>query len=295
MSSTVEIIPTGAALGADVAGFDINAMREADFAVIRAAWMEHLVLRVRGQEFDDAAQLAFGRGFGPLELSPRALLTGKGWYPDMPEMSRISNIIDKDGKKTGSLGHGDAYWHSDMNYLEEPPMGSMLHAIQATTQGGGETRFCNMYMALETLPSDLRRAIEGKTLKHEKVHSSDGTIRPGLKDPGTDDVRRIPGPIHPMIMTHPETDREVLYLGRRINGYIMGLPVDESNELLDRIWDHATQEEFVWEQAWRTGDMIVWDNRTVMHARNGFGQDDERLMHRLVLKGTQPFYAPLAA
>ena len=294
-NSTVEVIPTGAALGADVAGFDINAMNESDIVILRAAWMEHLVLRVRGQEFDDAAQLAFGRGFGPLELSPRALLTGKGWYPDMPEMSRISNIINNDGKKTGSLGHADAYWHSDMNYLEEPPMGSMLHALKVPTRGGGETRFCNMYMALETLPSDLHRAIEGKTLKHEKVHSSDGTIRPGLKDPGTDDVRRIPGPIHPMIMTHPETGRDVLYLGRRINGYIMGMPVDESDDLLDRVWDHATQEEFVWEQEWRTGDMIIWDNRTVMHARNGFAADDPRLMHRLVLKGTQPFYAPLAA
>lgn len=294
-TSTVEIIPTGAALGADITNFDINAMTEADFAAIRAAWMEHLVLRIRGQDFDDETHLAFGRGFCPLELSPKALLTGKGWYPNMPELSRITNIVDKKGKKTGSLGSSEAYWHTDMNYLEEPPMGSMLHALQVPSKGGGETRFCNMYMALETLPPDLHRAIDGKTLKHEKVHSSDGTIRPGLKDPGTDDVRRIPGPIHPIIMTHPETGRDVLYLGRRINGYIMGMPVDESNDLLDQLWAHATQEEFVWEQNWQVGDMILWDNRTVMHSRKGFGRDDPRLMHRLVLKGTQPFYAPLAA
>jgi taurine dioxygenase len=294
-NSTVEVIPTGAALGADVTGFDIAALTEADFTVLRAAWMEHLVLRVRGQKFDDDTHLAFGRGFGPLELSPRALLTGRGCYEDKPEFSRITNIVDDDGKKTGSLGHADAYWHTDMNYLEEPPMGSMLHALQVPTLGGGETRFCNMYLALETLPDNLRRAIDGKTLKHEKVHSSDGTIRPGLKDPGTDDIRRIPGPIHPMVMTHPETERDVLYLGRRINGYIMGMPVEESNDLLDQVWAHATREEFVWEQQWQNGDMIIWDNRTVLHARNGFAANDLRLMHRLVLKGTQPFYAPVAA
>ncbi|MBL4721192.1 MAG: TauD/TfdA family dioxygenase [Alphaproteobacteria bacterium] len=294
-NSKIEVIPSGGALGADVSGFDINAMSAADFDIIRAAWLEHLVLRVRGQDFDDPVQIEFGRGFGPLELSPRALLTGQGWYPDMPEMSRITNIRGEKGEKTGSLGHGDAYWHTDMNYLEEPPMGSLLHALQVPQDGGGETRFCNMYLALETLPAELRRAIDGKTLKHEKVHSSDGTIRPGLKDPGTDDVRRIPGPIHPMIMTHPDTERDVLYLGRRINGYIMGMPVRESDDLLDQIWAHATQEKFVWEQNWRVGDMIMWDNRSVMHSRKAFGRDDARLMHRLVLKGTQPFHAPLAA
>ena len=291
-SSAVEVIPSGSTLGADIVGFDINDMCEADFAAIRAAWMKHLVLRVRGQDFDDTAHLEFGRGLGPLELSPRALLTGKGWYRDMPEMSRISNIVDANGKKTGTLGHGDAYWHTDMNYLEEPPMGSLFHALQVPDHGGGENRFCNMYAALATMPVDLRRAIDGKTLKHEKVHSSDGTIRAGLKDPGTDDVRRIPGPIHPMIMTHAETGRDVLYLGRRINGYIMGMPVEESDELLDRVWTHATQEEFVWEQNWQVGDMIIWDNRAVMHSRKAFGSDDSRLMNRLVLKGTQPFYAP---
>jgi taurine dioxygenase len=173
-----------------------------------------------------------------------------------------------------------------MNYLEEPPMGSMLHALKISSVGG-ETGFCNVYQALESLPTELRRAIDGKTLKHEKVHSSDGTVRAGLKDPGTDDVRKIRGPIHPMIMTHPEIGRDVLYLGRRINGYIMGMPVDESNDILDQVWERATQDEFTWE----LGDMIMWDNRSVMHRRNSFGVDP-RLMHRIVIEGTQPFYVP---
>ena len=289
--SNVEVIPTNATLGADIVGFDINNTTDEDFSTIREAWMKYLVLRIRGQEFDDDAHLAFGRGFGDLELSPRALLTNDPWYPEYPELSRITNIVDENGKATGTLGSGEAYWHSDMNYLEEPPMGSMLHGLKIPS-AGGETGFCNMYKALETLPAELRGAIDGKTLKHEKVHSSDGTVRAGLKDPGTDDVRKIPGPIHPMIMTHPETGRDVLYLGRRINGYIMGMPVDESNDILDQVWDHATQDEFSWEQSWQLGDMIMWDNRSVMHRRNSFGVDDPRLMHRIVIEGTQPYYAP---
>ncbi len=124
--SRVKVMPMNSALGADIIGFDINNMSDLDFAAIRAAWMKHLVLRARGQEFDDDTHLAFGRGFGDLELSPKALLTGVAWYTDYPELSRITNSVDKDRGKTGTLGNTEAYWHTDMNYLEEPPMGSML-------------------------------------------------------------------------------------------------------------------------------------------------------------------------
>jgi taurine dioxygenase len=134
--SRVEVIPVKGALGADIIGFDINNVSDEDFSTIRAVWMKYLVLRIRGQKFDDDAHLAFGRGFGDLELSPKALLTGVAWHPDYPELSRITNIVDKDGKKTGTLGNAEAYWHTDMNYLEEPPMGSMLHAFQLPSKGG---------------------------------------------------------------------------------------------------------------------------------------------------------------
>jgi taurine dioxygenase len=178
-----------------------------------------------------------------------------------------------------------------MNYLEEPPMGSMLHALKVPNKGG-ETGFCNMYMALETMPLEIRKSIDGKTLKHDKIHSSDGSIRAGLKDPGTADIRKFPEPIHPMVMTHPETQREVLYLGRRINAYIMGMPVNESNDLLDQIWQYSTQDKFTWHQSWQVGDVIMWDNRSVMHRRNDFSQHDPRLVHRLVVEGSRLYSAP---
>ncbi len=163
--------------------------------------------------------------------------------------------------------------------------GQHAHALKVPSKGG-ETGFFNMYMALEKMPLKIRKSIDGKTLKHEKVHSSDGSIRAGLKDPGTDDIRKFPGPIHPMIMTHPETQREVLYLGRRINAYIMGMPVDESNDLLDQIWQYSTQDKFTWHQSWQVGETIMWDNR------NEFSRHDPRLMHRLVVEGSRPYYAP---
>jgi taurine dioxygenase len=107
--SRVKVIPMNSALGADIIEFAINTMSDLDLAAIRAAWMKHLVLRARGQEFDDDTHLAFGRGFGDLKLSPRALLTGVAWYPDYTELSRVTNIVDKDGKKTGTLGNAEAY------------------------------------------------------------------------------------------------------------------------------------------------------------------------------------------
>ncbi len=281
--------PTGAALGADIAGFSINAMTTSDADFIRTAWLDHLVLRFRGQVFGNEEQVKFTRYFGELEFSPRALLTGKEMVPGYPEVGVITNLKDENGKPLGTLGSGECVWHTDMSYIEKPPTASILHALEIPPHGG-MTEFLNMYMALETLPSHLLRRIEGRMLKHENVTLSDGSRRVGMEDqiPDSDDVRDWNGPLHPIIRIHPETKRKCLFLGRRVHAYIDGMSVEESEETLDEIWQHTTQPELVWTQVWEVGDLILWDNRCVMHRRDPFDASTRRVMHRTQLKGERP-------
>ncbi len=285
--SGIQVIPTGTALGADITGFNINAINDADAAFIHQAWLDHLVLRIRGQQFGDDVHLAFARQFGELDLCPPAKFA-KPYLPDYPEMSCITNLKDKDGKPLGSLANYECLWHTDMSYIDSPPTGSVLHAIEIPPSGG-ETSFANMYMAYETLPDDIRTRIDLLKIKHDPTFTSDGKLRLGFTEPETTDVRELPGPLHPIARTHPDTGRKALYLGRRKNSYIDGLELEESEALLYTLWAHASQEKFSWTQNWQVGDLIMWDNRCCMHRRNAFDDNDRRLMHRTVIQGDRPF------
>lgn len=284
----VQVMPSGAALGADVTGFDVHGVTDAEFDAIHRAWLDHLVLRFRGQEFDDRAHLEFARRFGTLDLSPHTRFAGQAWMPEFPEMSRITNI-QVNGRATGSLGDGELVWHTDMSYLDLPPTGSLLHALEVPADGG-DTGFLNMYRALETLPAGLRAAIDGRRIKHDQTQNSSGQVRAGLDDIAYDDVRDVPGAVHPIARTHPDTGRKALYLGRRARAYVMDMPVDESEDLLDALWAHATgNPDFAWAQQWRQGDMVLWDNRCAMHRRDAFDPSQHRLMHRTVILGDRPY------
>lgn len=286
VGSHVRVSPTGAPLGADVSGFDMKRITPQDCEAIRRAWLDHLVIRIRGQDFDDDDHVRFMRLFGDCGGTPLSVFTGKDHIGTHPEISRITNIR-VDGKPIGSLGAGELVWHTDMSYLDEPPSASMLHAIEIPPVGGN-TCFLNMYRAYETLPADLRREIEGRRIKHEGVHSSNGDIRPGTRPPASGDVRDYPGAWHPIVRTHPDTGRKALFLGRRINAYVEDLPVPDSERLLDALWAHACQPQFVWVQEWQLGDLVMWDNRCTMHRRDAFDDNERRLMHRIVVRGERP-------
>ena len=287
--SDVGVVPTGAALGADVVDFDMGDFDDTAYAVIRKAWLDHLVIRIRGQDFGDPEHVKFARRFGQLEIAPTTMFTGKTLIPEIPEMYRVTNK-KVDGELIGTLGDGELSWHTDMSYIEEPPTASLLHALEVPPAGaGGNTSFLNMYMAYDTMAGGLRQRIEGRLVKHEAVHSSDGRVRDGMAKLDTVDVRDYPGTIHPAVRTHPETGRKALYLGRRLNAHVVGLAVEESEALLDEVWAHSENPEFTWTQEWQASDMVMWDNRCVMHRRDAFDPKSIRLMHRLALKGDRPY------
>jgi len=283
----MDTIPTGGPLGAEITGIDLaKPVSEVDREVIFDAYIQNLVLLFRGQSlgFDDLLRLR--EVFGPPGQSANQLLGlgRKKYYPDeVPdEITIISNIKEPDGRQRGALGNDEAYWHTDSSFTEVPISASLLHAIEVTDEGG-ETAFLDMYKAYEDLPPDLAARIDGKYCNHSKVHSSNGVKRPEFAD--VTDPSKAPGVRHPIVRTHPVTRRKCLFLGRRLNSYIVGLSLEESEDLLDALWAHTCQDKYVWEHKWKVGDLLVWDNRCTMHHRNAFPTTARRLMHKSITAG----------
>jgi taurine dioxygenase len=276
--------PTGAALAADIEGVDLaGALAPETVAAIKQAWCDNLVLRFRGQNLSDDDLMRFSRQIGELDWAPVAATN------DAPEgreyVMVVSNVVEN-GQPIGQLGNYEALWHTDMSYIDAPPMASALYSLEAPPSGG-DTGFCNMYLALETLPAELRRAIDGKTCIHDASRNSAGELRRGYVD--APDASQTVGAVHPIVRTHPATGRKALFLGRRRNAYITGLPLAESEALLDALWEHSMKPEFAWYQQWRPGDLILWDNRCVMHRRDAFDPAARRVMHRTQIKGDRPY------
>lgn len=268
-------------LGVEVAGIDASQpISDATFATVRALWIQHLVVRIRGQHLSDPQLMAFSRCFGELD-PPGPNPQGQPYLPEFPELNVISNIKNA-GTPVGGLGDGEAIWHADMTYIDNPPMAAVLYAIEVPA-GQGDTYWANMHAALDAMPAPLRRAIDGREAVHDATYNSAGFKRRGYE--GVTDPRKAPGARHPLIRRHPESQRECLFLGRRRNAYIVGLPLDESEALLDELWAHATQPQFTMRQQWREGDLIIWDNRATLHRRDGFDPSTRRLMHRAQIKG----------
>jgi taurine dioxygenase len=283
-SSRVAVLASGKALGAEIQGVDLRAMEADAFATLYRAWLDHLTVLVRGQTLTDQDLIAFSRRFGDLDWAP-VQETGRRVVAGHPEIYVVSNVIE-DGVPIGSLGSGEATWHTDMSYLEDPPKASMLYALEVPPVGG-DTYFCSMYRVYAALPVALKRRISRLTLKHDGTYNSGGYVRQGLE--ATDDPVHASGTYHPLVCTHPETKRRLLYLGRRRNAYIGGLSPAESEALLDELWSYATQEDFAWHHEWRVGDLVLWDNRCTMHRRDPFDPTTRRVMHRTQIKGeTRP-------
>ncbi len=275
---------TGRALGAEIGGVDLRTIDDRGFAAVHRAWLDHLVLLFRGQRLTDDDLIAFSRRFGALDFAP-VQETGRRFVEGHPEIYVVSNVIEN-GVPIGSLGAGEAVWHTDMSYLEEPPKASMLYALEVPA-AGGNTYFCNMYRVYELLPDGLRRRVEGLTLKHDGTYNSGGYVRQGVT--AVDDPLTSAGVYHPLVVTHPESGRRALYLGRRRNAYIGGLALAESEALLDELWSYTAREDVSWGNQWRTGDVVLWDNRCTMHRRDPFDPESRRVLHRTQIKGeTRP-------
>ena len=273
------VVATGNTLGAEIRNVDLRRIDDRDFAAVSRAWHDHLVLLFRDQKLSDQDLIAFSKRFGELDWAP-VQESGRRFVEGHPEIYVVSNVVE-DGVPIGSLGAGEATWHTDMSYLEVPPKASALYALEVPPSGG-DTYFNNMYAAYESLPEDLKGRIESLSLKHDGTYNSGGYLRQGATP--IENPVISPGAYHPLVCTHPETRRRALYLGRRRNAYIGGLSLGESESLLDELWSYATRAELAWGHQWRPGDLVLWDNRCTMHRRDSFDVASRRVMHRTQIR-----------
>ena len=274
--------------GARISGVKVDELDAATFAGIRRVWHEcHGLMVFPQQQISEAGLLTFSRLLGELDPPPNQE-NGRQNVPGYPDIYVVSNIKDAAGAPIGALGDGEATWHTDMSYEVSPPLASMLLSREIPSTGGS-TWFCDMVAACAALPAALRQRLEGMQVKHDGTYNSGGYLRKGVA--ATDDPVSAPGRLHPAIVRIPESGHAALYLGRRRMAYFAGLSREASEELLDEVWRHATDEAHVYKHQWALGDLVVWDNRTTMHRRDPFPAHERRLMHRTQIKSVA---APVA-
>ncbi len=270
------------ALGATVGGVDLSRdFSDAEIATLRDAFNAHGLLLFRGQDISPEAHVAFSRRFGDLEhhVLNDALLDG------LPEIYILSNL-KKNGKRVGRAGAGH-YWHSDLSYMAEPSLGSLLRAIEVP-EVGGDTMFANLALAYDALSAPMKSFLEGLEAEHHFAKVQSLVTNLGLNRPITpEQLARTPPVVHPLVRAHPETGRRSLFLSPGFTTGIVGMTKEESDAVLDFLADHATQPRFVYRHVWKPNDVVFWDNRTLMHYAIGDYdyEEDRRHMHRTTIRG----------
>jgi taurine dioxygenase len=245
---------------------------------IYQAWLDHLVIVFPGQQLSQEDLLRVTGWFGevnPLGRPPKYF--PKGFSSLLPNIMLISNIREN-GEPIGALPDGEMMFHHDMIHAEVPSKGTFLYSVEIPSRGGN-TLFASGYAAYETLDPAVRDRLEGRKALHHYHFGS--TIRGDGKG-----VEAFAEQVHPVFRTHEETGRKAVYVNRLMTVKVLDLPGDESDRLLNIVWDHSERPEFIYEHVWRVGDLLLWDNRCSSHARTDFPSTERRLMLRTTVKGT---------
>jgi len=262
-------------VGADVAGIDLaHPVDDATFAEIEQAFYQKSVLVFRGQNLPPDAQIAFSRRFGSLEVHilHQFQLTGH------PEVLVLSNKTDAEGKAVGLVDAG-RYWHTDVSFTEVPSMGSFLYAVEIPPEGG-DTLFASQFAAYDALPEEWKARLAGL----KGLHGLNKTTAPKFTDT---QLALVKGVEHPLVRTHPATGRKALYAGVFVDR-VLGVSVAESDDILDFLRDHWAREDFVYRHRWQVGDLVMWDNRSILHHATPFDGQYIRHMHRTTVEGERP-------
>ncbi len=285
----MNIAPLSDVLGAEVSGIDIaRDLDGAAFAAVLDAFHRYRVLVFREQYLDPADQVGFAARFGPLEVHDNRRYN----LPDNEHVMVLSNDL-RDGEPVGVPDAGDS-WHTDLSFKETPSLCTLLQAVTLPSEGG-DTAFACMTRAYAALPADIKARIEGRRAIHNpsKLVNPRVEISPLRKDADAfykGQTARFPDVAHPIVRTHPETGEKSLYVQPRFTVGIEGMDDEEAQPLLDILFAHQIRPEFVYLNEWRDGDLLMWDNRCVIHyATGGYAYPDIRTMHRTTVLGDRPF------
>jgi taurine dioxygenase len=281
---TITAKPVSGALGALIEGVDLSHDLDNQTASdVHQALLDHCVIFFRDQRMTPEQHLRLGRRFGTLNVHE--------FVDAMPGHPEIL-VVAKHEADTKNFGGG---WHSDVTYLDEPALGSILYALEVP-EYGGDTMFANQYMAYETLSPGMQRLLDGLVAVHSARHiygvGADNDYA-RLKGLSAMTIRRSEAAHreteHPVVRTHPETGRKGLYVNRNFTVRFKDMTVEESRPLLNFLWEHAVKPEFTCRFRWETGSIAFWDNRCVQHYALNDYHGQRRVMHRVTVNGDRPF------
>jgi taurine dioxygenase len=275
---TIKVTPLSNALGAEISGVDLTAPLDPEtVTAMNKAWLEHLVIVIRGQQLSDEDQVRFGGYFGPIGdyLRPGSLRSDA-----MKERHRsvmfVSNIVEN-GEPIGTLPDGEMMFHTDTGYARNPHKATTLYAVELP-DSGGHTIFSNQYAVYDALPDTLRQTLSGRAAKNAYEF---GTM---IKTKDRYDAPETATAIHPIFRPHSETGRMTVYVNELMTEEIIGLPEDESRAALDELFALQREPRFLYEHVWQLGDLVMWDNRCTLHARTDFPRDQRRLLRRITVE-----------
>jgi taurine dioxygenase len=275
----LDVVPLTRHIGAEVRGLDLRkTLDDATIRRVRRAWLDNSVLLFRGQTLTQEDLLRVTEYFGRVgALGRPAKLYPKGYSRLLPNIMMISNIREN-GETIGALPDGEMNFHHDMIHKDLPHNGTLLYSLEIPSYGG-DTLFASGYAAYETLDRAIKAKLEGRRAFH---HYNYGATQRG----GAGGVGATSEAAHPVFRTHDETGRKAIYVNRLMTRRIEGLPEAESDALLELLFDHSEKPDFVYRHKWEVGDLLIWDNRCSMHARDDFPSDQRRLMLRTTVEGT---------
>ena len=273
-----EIVPLTKYIGAEIRGLDLR--QQPDDETVKAiyrAWLDHLVLIFPDQKLSQEDLIRATGFFGHLgKISRPPKYFPKGYSKVLPGIMMISNIREN-GEPIGALPDGEMMFHHDMIHAEVPSKATLLYSLEIPS-AGGNTLFASGYAAYDTLDPAIRSRLEGTKALHHYNYGS--TIRGDSRG-----VEAFAEQTHPVFRTHEDTGRKAVYVNRLMTVKVLDMPEDESDRLLNAVYDHAEKREFVYEHVWRVGDLLLWDNRCSSHARTDFPSTERRLMFRTTVDG----------
>jgi len=278
----IEVTPLSTACGAQIKGVDLTRpLSKATIEAIEEAWRRHLVLVFRGQTLSQDDQLRFASYFGKLgdrRKAPEQLRSrAEGSRQDNQKILLVSNV-KLGGKPIGAFGEGEFWFHIDSGYTARPYKYTFLYAIELPCTGGN-TVFSNMYKAYEAVPDALKEKLTGRKALH--IHEYNRAKQAS----SSGDISDIPHHFHPLFITHPDTGRKTLFVDRLMTTRIEGMSTEESNAILDQLYEIGERREFIFQHVWRLGDFVMWDNRCTIHARTDFPKNERRLLRRCTVEG----------
>lgn len=278
-SGRFEVVPLTRHIGAEVRGIDLREKLDPEqVQAIYRAWLDHLVLVFPQQRLAQEDLVRATALFGAPGALPRPpKYFPKGYATLLPGIMMVSNIREN-GEPIGVLPDGEMMFHHDMIHAEVPHKATLLYAVEVPSSGG-DTLFASGYAAYDTLDRSVRDRLEGRKALHRYHY---GTTTRG----GTGGTDAFAAAEHPVFRTQEDTGRKAVYVNRLMTEKVLDLAQDESDRLLEAVFDHAEQREFVYQHVWRAGDLLLWDNRCSSHARTDFPTTERRLLLRTTVLGT---------